>query len=168
MLGRPEATDRIGDKRRRWASIGLALGIASIAMIMWLANRPPAANCSGGTIPDSNAHVILASRVVLRPWYGPHQSYGIFSIPNKYRDARYSAAVTIQGAGELAALSESSVRVVGNSVNVHGDNMMIEPGHFVMHAHIRTRVAVWFLVTGHFGDLRATCHWAVTVTSNRG
>jgi hypothetical protein len=61
------ATDWIGDKLRRTALIGLAFGIAMIAMIAWLASRPPATNCGGGTFRDSHEPVILASRVVLRP-----------------------------------------------------------------------------------------------------
>jgi hypothetical protein len=157
------ATDWIGDKLRRTALIGLAFGIAMIAMIAWLASRRPATNCGGGTFPDSHGPVILASRVVLRPWYGPHHIYGIFLIPNQYRDTRFSPTVTVVGVTERSSLSEVSA-LGESSVNVHGDNIKVEPGHYLAHAHIRTRVALWLLVTGHFGDLRATCNWTLMLT----
>jgi hypothetical protein len=164
------ATDRSGYELRQRASIGLALAIAMIAMTTWLANRPPTVNCGGGgTSPDSNGHVILASKVVVRPWYGPHQVYGIFLIPDQYRAMRYAATVTVRGVRERAALSEGGVvRLSQSLVKVHGDTIMIEPGQYLMHAHIRTRTALWLLVTGHFGDLRATCNWAVVLTSKGG
>jgi hypothetical protein len=159
------AIDWIGYQLRRGASIGLALAMTMIAMTTWLASRPPAANCSDGTLPGPNRHVILASKVVVHPWYGPHHAYGIFLIPDQYRDKRYSATVTVLGVREPTALPESSVLPGGRSVNVHGDDIMIEPGQHVVHAHIRTRLAVWYLVTGQFGDLRATCNWAVALGS---
>jgi hypothetical protein len=63
---------------------------------------------------------------------------------------------------------ESSVRPGETSVNVHGDDISIEPGQHVVHAHIRTRLALWYLMIRRFGDLRATCNWAVALTSEGG
>jgi hypothetical protein len=153
-------------KLRRTVSVIVAVGIVTIAMTSWLASRPPATDCSGRAIFDSNGGVILASKVVVRPWYGPHHVYAIFVIPDRYRDSRYSHTVTVLGVKEPASLGDSAVILNARSVQVHGDIITIEPGQHVVHFHIRTRVALWFLVTGHFGRLRATCHWALAITSN--
>jgi hypothetical protein len=131
-----------------------------VALTAWLADRPPTTNCSDGSWLNSNKHVILASKVVVHPWYGPHHVYGYFVIPAHYSDTGYSATVTVRGVKDPAALSEGSV-------NFHGDIVPTELGHYVKHAHVRTRVALWFLMTGHFGDLRATCNWALVFTKKK-
>jgi hypothetical protein len=136
-----------------------------IGMIAWLASRPPSTRCG---IPDASGHVILASKVVLRPWLGPHHVYGIFLVPHQYRDAGYSATLTVLGMTDEASLRQPLVPLSGGSVKVHGEAITIEPGQYVVHEHIRTRVALRLLATGHFGDLRATCNWALALTSRSG
>jgi hypothetical protein len=147
----------------------LALGVAVITMIAtiaWLANRPPSTSC--GIFPDSGGPVILASKVVLRPWLGHHHAYGIFLVPDQYRDPEYSATLTVLGMTDPANLRQHLVSLSDGSVKVHGETITTEPGRYVVHEHIRTRVALWLLVTGHFGDLRATCNWALALTSRSG
>jgi len=136
----------------------LALGIAVVAMTVWLVGQQPSTNCNDGTWPNADGHVILASKVVVHPWYGPHHVYGIFVIPSQYDDQRYSVTVSVRGVNEQAALGE-------RSENVHGNIITTEPGHYVEHAHLRTRVALRSFVTGRFGDLRAPCNWALVFTN---
>src|SRR5437899_11869429 len=63
-----------------------------------LYNRPPVTPCHAEQKVDSKAHEIQAMKVVVQPWKGPHQVYGIFIVPIRYKDDRlYSTRVRVQG-----------------------------------------------------------------------
>jgi hypothetical protein len=154
------ATNRISSGFRWMAWIGLILGIAMVPTIVWLEDRPPTTNCNDRSWLNSSDNVIFASKVVFEPWYGRHNVYGVFVIPSQYRDTEDSATVMVRGVKEYADLSPRPTKE-------HGIIIPNVPDRFVKHAHIHTRVALWFLLTGHFGDLRATCNWALVFTKKK-
>lgn len=154
------ATNRISGRFRWIAWIGLILGIAMVPTLAWLADRPPTTNCNDRSWLNSSDDVIFASKVVDTPWYGRHNVYGVFVIPTQYRDTGYSATVIVRGVKEHTVLSP-------RPTIEHGVIIANVPDRYVKHAHIHTRVALWFLLTGHFGDLRATCNWALVITKKR-
>ena len=132
---------------RTSAGGGLAIALAATA---WLLGRPPAAGCEtprGGTV-----HEIAASRIVVRPWLGPHQVYGIFVVPDRFMDPRYSARLAV--AGFESAIIRNLVRK-----RSYVDPALARPGHYLERAYVPTRVALRLLLTGHFGELRTACHW---------
>ncbi len=128
--------------------------------ILWLEDRPPTTNCNDQSWLSSSDNVVFASKVVFEPWYGRHNVYGVFVIPAQYRDTEYSSTVIVRGVKEHATLSPRPTKE-------HGIIIPNVPDRFVKHAHIHTRVALWFLLTGHFGDLRATCNWALVFTNKK-
>jgi len=154
-----------GDKPDKWISsgfrrmawIGLVFGVVIVLTAMWLANRPATTNCDDRSWLNSSDNILFASQVVIQPWYGRHNVYGVFVIPSQYRDKEYSGTVIVRGVKEHAELSLSPTKG-------HGIIIPNVPDRFVRHAHIRSRVALWFFLTGHFGDLRATCNWALMFT----
>src|SRR6202022_4774061 len=101
-----------------------------VGTVPWVASRAPTTNCDDTFLPDSTGHVILASKVVLFPWFGPHHVYGIFFIPDQCRDRRYSATVTIRGVREPASLGQPPVPLSDGSVKLHGETITIQPGQF--------------------------------------
>lgn len=142
------------------AWIGLASGIAIVPTIVWLAGRPPTTDCNDRSWLNSSDNVIFASKVVAQPWYGRHHIYGVFVIPSQYRDKEYSATVMVRAVKEHFDLSPRPTKE-------HGIIIPNVPDRFVKHAHIHTTVALWFLLTGHFDDLRATCNWALVLTNKK-
>jgi hypothetical protein len=94
------------------------------------------------------------------PWKGPHHVYGIFVIPEQYKyDHLYSAKLIIQGFDtEFSA---------GSSEDVDPYAEVVKPGYYVKRVYISTRIALWFLFTGRFGDLRTSCHWGL-ILKDRG
>src|SRR2546425_376559 len=41
------------------------------------------------------------------------------------------------------------------------DDVLAEPEHYLLRIYVPTRVALWFLVNGLFGDLRRPCDWTL-------
>jgi len=135
------------------ASAGIALVLAGT--IAWLVNKPPTTNCGAEAPADSKIHTIRPTKVVVEPWQGRHQVYGIFMVPNRYKDdSRYSATMSVQGFDGVFTPGRSPE-------NEHAEDVVAEPGHYVKRGYVPTRVALWFLFTGRFGDLRAPCHWTL-------
>lgn len=135
---------------RRAAGGGVALIVAAT---LWLVNRQPTLTCDvAEASPDSRVHEVVPSRIVVQPWLGPHHVYGIFVVPNRFMDRRYVATL---------AVHDFQARLIRNlrRDRAYVDPSLARPGHYLERAYVPTRVAVRFLLTGRFGDLRAPCQW---------
>jgi len=131
------------------ASVALAL----VATVAWLLTMPATAECSR-KIPASNMDRLDPKEVFVRPWFGQHQVYGIFMIPNGSNDNGKYGVMTVLGFSHRLKLAQESDRY-------YPDRLLAEPGHYVKRGYVPTRVALWFLFTGRFGDLRDPCNWAL-------
>ena len=87
--------------------------------------------------------------------------YGIFTVPDQYRrDDLYTAKLMIQGfADELPETSPE-----GGDIDIG----QAEPGHYNKRFYLPTRTALWFVLTGRFGDLRMPCHWWLVIADRNG
>ena len=136
-----------------------AVGFVLLMTVMvWLINKPPATPCPAEPKVDSKVHEIQAMKVVAGPWKGPHQVYGIFMVPIRYKDDRlYSTRVRVQGfdGGQTSPEPEYS------------DSTAAQPGYYLKQIYVPTRLALWFLVSGLFGDLRMPCHWTLVIMERR-
>ena len=141
------------------AVISLVFVTVMVAATVWLAHRPPTTNCNDRSWLNASDFV-FATRIVMEPWYGRHKVYGVFVIPSQYRDKDYSTTVIVRGVKEQAGLSPRPTRE-------HGIIIAGVPDRYVKHAHIHSRTALWFLLTGHFGDLQSTCNWALVFTDKK-
>ena len=138
------------------------IGIASAAValvlagtVIWLVNKPPTADCGAEAPVDQKVHEVRAARVVVQPWLGAHHVYGIFMVPNRYRHYKqYVVTMTIRGGDRHFDAGE-------RSDSRHGDDAVAESGYSLFRRHVPTRVALWFLVAGLFGDLGRPCNWTL-------
>lgn len=81
-------------------------------------------------------------------------------IPEQYKyDHLFSAKLTIQG-------FETDF-TAGSSEDEDLEANIRKPGYYIKRVHVPTRTALWFLLTGRFGDLRTSCHWWL-VLADRG
>jgi len=154
------ATNWIRTAVRRMAWICLIFVVVMVPALWWLAHRPPTTSCDDRSWVNSSDTVVYSSQVVIKPWYGRHNVYGIFVIPPEYRDKAYSGSMIVRGVEEHEDLSARPTKE-------HGVIIAGVPDRYVRHAHLRSRIAWWFLLTGHFGDLRATCNWALVLTDKK-
>jgi hypothetical protein len=138
---------------------GILLALLATATI--LLNMPPLTDCCSEAPVIVGQHWIRATQTVIQPWQGQHHVYGTFSLPDQYwRDRLYRARLKIQGFTE--ELPDTSPEGGDN------DNGRAEPGHYIKRVYLSTRTALWFLVTGRFGDLKMHCHWWLVIANRRG
>ena len=140
------------------ARLFIWLGPATVALILagsvaWLLNRPATTDCGAETPAN---HEIRATGVVVQPWFGKHHVYGIFTVPDRYKhNKNYAVAMAVRGLDRRFAVGE---RVDKQYVV---DDVLAGPGHYLLRLYVPTRVALWFLVNGLFGDLRRACNWTL-------
>lgn len=134
---------------RLTAAIGLAFIVGTT---VWLTSRSPTVGCGPPAARGSNMHHIAASKVVVRPWFGRHHVYGIFAVPDRFIQRRYSA---------ILAVDDFEAPIIRNLIpqKAYIDASLARSGHYLERAYVPTRVALWFLFTGRFGNLRTPCHW---------
>ena len=135
--------------------------LALLATATVLLNMPPLTDCRSEAPVAGKEYGLRATRTVVQPWKGQHHVYGTFSVPDQYgRDRLYRAKLVIQGfSQEFAEVSPEG-----------GDNYngRAEPGHYIKRVYLPTRAALWFLLTGRFGDLRTSCHWWLVIADRTG
>ena len=123
-----------------------------LAMLAEMANISPTIGCTIEQSFKSIHYQVRAMRVEVKPWRGPHHVYGVFSVPLQYRQHRlYTTRLRIEGfIGEFAETSPEAGRLYESEA---------EPGYYIMRVNFPTRMALWYLLTGRFGDLATSCHW---------
>ncbi|TKB74849.1 MAG: hypothetical protein E8D46_04650 [Nitrospira sp.] len=126
-----------------------------------LLNMPPLTDCHSEAPVVAGQYGFRATQTVVQPWQGPHHVYGTFSVPDRYwRDRLYTARLKIQGfTEELPGTSPE-----GGDI----DNDRADPGHYIKRVYLPTRTALWFLLTGRFGDLKMPCHWWLVIADRTG
>jgi hypothetical protein len=142
-------------RKRRWRTFSASC-LAPLAIATVLVNIPPLTDCRSEASVVAKQYWFRATQTVVQPWRGPHHVYGIFSVPDQYRrDRLYTARLMIQGFPEEFA--ETSPE--------GGDTYSgrAEPGHYSKVLYLPTRTALWFLLTGRFGDLNTPCHWWLVI-----
>ena len=142
-------------RKYRTTRIVTATVLVLLAAVLALVNAPPLTDCDSETPASLNKRWFRAIQTVAQPWRGPHHVYGVFSIPDQYRRHRlYTATLMIQGfAEEFPEISPES--------HIYSDPA--NPGQYIQHVYIPTRIAIWLLLTGRFGDLKMPCHWRLVI-----
>jgi hypothetical protein len=138
------------------AAVGLTFVISTTA---WLAGRPATVDCGPPAPPAPNVHRIAVSTIAVRPWYGPHHVYGIFVVPDRFNDRKYTPTLKVRDFES----TQIRKRIPEKS---YVDPTLARPGHYLKRVYVPTRIAAWFLLTGRFGDLGMPCHWVLMFTEN--
>jgi hypothetical protein len=141
-------------KRRRltWTLAGVTLTLLGIPIL--LVCLPPITECTSEVPSRDKEYWVPAIQTIAKPWLGPHHVYGVFSVPIEYRRHRlYSARLFIQGFSEDLPETSPEAGPINSS--------QAKSGQYLMRVNLPTRLAVWFLMTGRFGDLTKPCHWWV-------
>jgi len=147
-------------RERRWRTFSASC-LALLATAIVLVNIPPLTDCRSVAPVAASQYWFRATQTVVQPWRGPHHVYGMFSIPVQYRrDPLYTARLVIQGFTE--EFPETSPE--GGDIF----NGPAESGHYIKRFYLPTRTALWFLLTGRFGDLKTSCHWWLVIADRKG
>lgn len=125
------------------------------ATVSWLVAMPGASHCPEEEPTNLEQYKAHPVKVVVKPWFGRHQVFGIFVVPLRYRSGRsYFGTISVKTYNrEFAPDQQVEARQV--------DDVVVEPGYYLVRGYIPTRVALWFLFTGQFRDLRTPCNWTL-------
>lgn len=147
-----------GHTQKVYLSTRLLLIISTIIAIAWLADsalwllsRPATHDCV--TQKVETAYRVQPRKIVVRPWLGRHHVFGIFMVPYTYRSGKaYSGVISVESFfDKLAPDSQPPVE--------HVEDVVAEPGHYLIRAYVPTRTALWLVLQGRWGDLQRPCNW---------
>lgn len=139
-------------------AVKITSSVAAIIFLLVLAgisrevvqNSPTRSSSVEGSAQDP---YICASKIVAQPWFGRHEVYGIFIVPLRYRSGRtYRGKLSVNG-------YQTELLPDGQLLSRRDDDVVAGEKSYVLRGHIPTRIALWFVFTGQFGDLLIPCNW---------
>jgi hypothetical protein len=142
----------------RYKKIGIAV-LSSVLVFtvigLWLLAIPVTSHCLGEVSSETETYKAHPVMVVVWPWFGQHQVFGISVVPIRYQTCRrYS--------GTISALNFKDEFVPDWQPNIHRvEDVVAEPGSYLVRGYIPTRIALWFFITGQTGELRSLCNWTL-------
>ena len=146
-------------ERRLWTFSASCLALLATAIV--LVYLPPLTDCSSEAPVVAKQYWFRATQTVVQPWRGRSRTYGIFTVPDQYRrDRLYTARLMIDGFTEEFPETSPEGGVI--------DNGPAESGRYIKRVYLPTRTALWFLLTGRFGDLNTSCHWWLVIADRKG
>jgi hypothetical protein len=146
-----QSAETIRAVRQSIWSLVTALTLAAVLTVAWLLGSLSVTTCDFSEPGKTSEFWFQAVEVVVRPWMGRHQVYGVFIIPDRLKHhGLYSVTLRIEGI--------ESEFLAGSPENEDIEST-IPAGHYLRRAYIPTRTALWFLFTGRLGVLRVPCHW---------
>jgi len=127
----------------------------------WFLSRSPDTDCLPAVLSREKTNEVPAVRTVVRPWRGPHQVYGLFTVPDQLTETqRYAVTITVKGTLRYCKWVERSGWHAWQYVTA-------EDGKFLVREYVPTRVALWFLMHGRLDELRSPENWAMVFSARR-
>jgi hypothetical protein len=138
--------------RRRLTYILILLLSLSMITLWWPVND---SQCDSAAFLASKTQKfqVQATKVLVKPWRGEHHVYGIFMVPDKYKQAPFFV-LTVKGVG-----SDCS-KPFGYSQNV--DDIFAQPGTHLVKDFIRTRTALRLILQGLYFQINNKHNWTLT------
>ncbi|PSB20138.1 hypothetical protein C7B65_08785 [Phormidesmis priestleyi ULC007] len=148
--------------KRTWL-IALTLTLITVALLVPRSDRflkkpstlswcPESAIASSDHSTDHSTEKIHASKIIVEPWEGRHNVYGIFVLPSGYQ-ANHFFAVSVD---------ESNLYCGGvKMLDQPAYGVSIQPGERIAIGHLRTRTALWLLTKGKQEELEQPSNWVL-------
>lgn len=131
----------------------LIMLISLLMFILWWPVNDSDCNSAVFLSSKTQKFQVTATKVVVQPWRGEHHVYGIFMVPNEYKQTPFFV-LSVKGFG-----SECS-RPFGYNQNL--DGISAEPGTHLVRDYIRTRSALRLITQGLYFDLKNRENWTLT------
>jgi hypothetical protein len=93
-------------------------------------------------------------KIVAEPWRGEHHVYAIFTVPLQYKKNYERSRMLVKG-------SDTPWYVTLTDGQKYG--VTTPEGHFLLIGFFRTRMALWYWISGKFGDLQQPCNWTLHI-----
>ncbi|MBW4675658.1 MAG: hypothetical protein KME52_17025 [Desmonostoc geniculatum HA4340-LM1] len=138
--------------RHRLIYIFIFLLSLSIITLWWPVNDSDC-NSEAFLASKTTKFQVKATKVVVQPWRGKHKSYGIFMIPDEYKQAPFFV-LTVKGAGSYCS------KQYGYRKNV--DDIFAQPGTYLVRKFIRTRTSLRLILQGLYFQINDKKNWILT------
>ncbi len=143
--------------RRQIIYILILLLSLSIVTLWWPLDDSDC-NATPFLVSETKKYEVHATKVVVKPWYGEHQVYAIFMVPNKYERSPFFV-LTVKGVGS------SCEKPFGSFQNI--DGVSAAPGTHLIRDYIRTRLALRMILQGLYNQLSDKQSWTLTYPEER-
>jgi len=91
-------------------------------------------------------------KIVAEPWRGEHNVYAVFALPLQYQEIYYRSALVVKGTDTHWYATVTDGKKYG---------VAVPEDSFLMVGFFRTRLALWYWLTGKFSDLLQPCNWTL-------
>ncbi len=127
-----------------------------VVIVLWPVNDSNCSLVSLLRLKKQNSQ-IQATQVVVKPWQGEHHVYGIFRVPDEYKEPNFFM-LTVPDNRKYCS------RPFGYSQNY--DDVFAEPGTHLIKHFIRSRIAVKMIFQGLYFQLNNPKNWTLTFPSS--
>jgi hypothetical protein len=124
----------------------------SIVTLLWPINDSQC-NSKAFLASKTKKFQVQATKVIVQPWRGNHHVYGIFMVPDEYKQAPFFV-LSVKGAGSNCS------QPFGYSQNY--DDIFAKPGTYLVKDHIRTRTAIRLIFQGLYKQINSQKNWTLT------
>jgi len=138
---------------RRQILYVLILLLSMLIVILWWPVHDSQCNSEAFLKSESKKLQVQASQVVVQPWLGEHHVYGIFMVPDEYKEAPFFV-LSVLGGGNYCS------RPFGYSQNY--DDVFAEPGTHLIRYYLRTRIALRLIFQGSYFKLNNKQNWILS------
>ncbi|MBW4599755.1 MAG: hypothetical protein KME29_09090 [Calothrix sp. FI2-JRJ7] len=136
----------------------LILGILSVIYIILMPLHDIDCNAEPFMSSKVEKFQVSATKVVAQPWLGQHMVYGIFTVPDEYKETQFFI-LTVKGAGSFCE------KPFGNKLKV--DDIIAQPGTHLIKGYIRTRLALKSILQGLYSSISSKDNWTLTYPSKK-
>ncbi len=139
--------------RRPFTYVLLLLLSLSTITLFWPINDSQC-NSEAFLTSKTKKFSVQATKVVVQPWRGNHHAYGIFMIPDEYKQAPFFV-LSVKGVGNDCS------KPFGYSQNY--DDIFAKPGTYLVKDYIRTRTAIKLILRGLYFQISDRQNWTLTL-----
>ncbi len=91
-------------------------------------------------------------KVVVEPWRGEHNVYALFAVPDQYRHGNHFGKMLVKGTDTAWEVTYTDGLKYGTAT---------PEGHFLLIGFFRTRLTLWYWLSGRFAELQQPCNWTL-------
>ncbi len=131
------------------------LSILGFSYLSEFSERSPITSCRewGFFSSKSEKYYTHPEKIVVKPWDGQHHVYGLFMIPDGYRND-FFFTLTIDKTEVNCGVFKSAGMKFTESINV-------KPGYYLIKGFLNTRIALQLIIQGKGDQLKQPQNWKV-------
>ncbi len=142
---------------RKFTYLLFLSSLICILAFSYVSEKSPGVACRNwGFSSKAEKYYAYPEKIVVEPWRGQHNVYGIFQIPGGYLNDRM-LKIEIPG-------SKTYCGILSYGGTVVSDGVYAKPGHYLMKGMLNTRFALKLILQGKEDELKQPDNWKLGYT----